>query len=232
MSAARRLWVFDRGFDGGRFIEHLETLVERWIIRQRGDRHIHLAGDSESHPTEVIGEALELKYVAQPFVSLDNKLRRVARFFGYCSVQLVPGGRFYTLLAVAHPKADAEQPRMLLLSSVRVRNPRQARKLVEAYYRRWSAEDQVRADKQLNGLEDVRVLGFTSLTNLLALTTVASGLLAHQHATRPRRTNALIREAPIVPPIPPFPLYRLHCMVQLILRRTTALRRMTRRNLA
>ena len=71
--------------------------------------------------------------------------------------------------------------------------------------------------KQLGGLEDVRVLSWESLQNLVALTVITAGLLALLQFEAPRRAARLARLAPIDGEVPAYALYRIWMSVALLL---------------
>lgn len=223
--AKNALWVFDRGFDARAFMAPMSKQITQWAVRQRGDRHATLEGAFTPDGRPVVGPLSELahaaktEYVAQPQVSNRGILERTAVCFGYLTVRLPWSAAPLTLIVSRFGTPDApSQGMILLLTSVRPRNPLQARRVVEAYFRRWGAEDQIRGAKQNLELEDVRVLSWERLQNLLTLTTVATGLLALAQLEHPRAVNAAMRQAPIVGPVPPFILYRLFAAFRAALR--------------
>jgi len=213
------LWVADRGFDGNTIFALFAALqVRRWLVRLRSNRHVRLAGHTRSQWLWTLARAIAKNHVARPYVSRDGRLVRIEERFGYCTVQLERDGDHHTLLAV--DRADGEGTPMILLTRDRPRNAAEAAHLVEAYYRRWAAEDQARADKQLMQIENVRVLTWQRLVNVCALTVVASGQLALRQAEAPTQAEGLAREAPVDHDVPPFALYRIWMTVALILRRS------------
>lgn len=112
------LWVVDRGFDRGRLIDWFDGRGLRWLIRQRGDRHIWLPLLEQKFPSVDIAQALRTAHTARPLFSRDNVLTRIEVSFGACTVQRTAHGERLTLIAVQQGKQ--EQP-MILLSNVRVR---------------------------------------------------------------------------------------------------------------
>jgi hypothetical protein len=208
------LWVLDRGLDSARFFSSFNRLGMKWVIRQRGDRNVILPHVPHTMPMAELAEVIDTPHVARPWVSRDNKLVREEVRFGSCTVDLTDGER-YTLVVVRF--SDSAKP-MMLLSNVRVRRTEDAARIVVAYFRRWAAEEQIRADKQLHHLEDVRVLRYTALIRLMVLTVIASGVLALEQARSLRRARWLARSAPIVGPVPPFRSYRVRMAVQFMLR--------------
>lgn len=207
------LWVFDRGYDSARIMDWLDARGLRWLIRQRGDRHLWLPPLHEKMATEVLGNTITTPWTARPWVSRNNKLVRIEVAFGACTVQRTPGGDFLTLVVV---RQRNHKP-MLLLSNVRVRRESDAKRLVEAYFRRWAVEDEIRAAKQLLDLENIRLLTWTSLVRMVDLSVLPNGLLALHAAEHPRSARWLARRAPIVDPAPPYPAYRLFAAIRALM---------------
>lgn len=205
------LWVFDRGYDSRLLMNWLNNRPLRWLIRQRGDRHLVLPPLQEKYPCAELGRALHTPWTAHPLVSRKNKLTRITVAFGACTVQLPASEEYLTLIAV--DLGHGAKP-MLLLSNVRVRRERDARRLVEAYFRRWAVEDEIRAAKQLLGLENIRLLTWTSLVRMVDISVLPTGLLALHAAERPRSAKWMARQAPIAKEPPPFPAYRLFAAVR------------------
>src|SRR4030067_3725537 len=64
---------------------------------------------------------------------------------------------------------------MMLLTTEPLRRSRKVLwRIVEAYIRRWAIEETIRFIKQSYEIEDVRVLGYRSLKNLMPLVLAAS----------------------------------------------------------
>ena len=210
----RALWIFDRGVDSNRLMDWPDARGMRWLIRQRGDRHISLPTLAENLSTAALGEALATPHTARPLVSRNNQLVRIELAFGVCTVQRTSRGDYLILVAVRLPRSKAP---MLLLSNVRVRRGAGARRLVEACLRRWAVEDEIPAVKQLLDLESVRLLTWTSLQRMVELSVLSTGLLALHAAKHPRSARWLAKQGPIVDPVPPCLAYRLLAAVRLYL---------------
>jgi hypothetical protein len=210
--------LLDRGFDGVRYFGVLDAFFASWAVRQRGDRHVYLPGKPEAERLSTIAGALRKDQTARPLVVRDDKPVRVEVKLGYCTVE-VPiegsrrkrdqrgGRRRMTLIAL--DRGPNRPPGMLLISRP-VRSAAEARRWVEAYYRRWGVEE-------LAGLEQVRVLSWESIQSVAALSLVTEGLLAIQQLTAPRRAKRLARLAPIDGDVPAFALYRIWLSVSLLL---------------
>ncbi len=83
-----------------------------------------------------------------------------------------------SMVVVRHGK---QQP-MVLVSTERIRGRLQGERLIQSYMGRWACEEGYRFSKQGFGLEKVQARKLTTLQNLVALATLAWGLLAcHQN---------------------------------------------------
>ena len=82
------------------------------------------------------------------------------------------------MIVVRHGK---QQP-LVLVCTQRVRGRRQGERLIQAYISRWAVEEGYRFSKQGFDLEKVQAIKLSTLQNLVALATLAWGLLAeHQN---------------------------------------------------
>lgn len=207
------LWVMDRGGDGDPRIALFDELLPRWTIRMVGNRNVWRP-NSKDGPRNMleVAQAMAKPHKAWCWVSRDNQLVRVRRRFGYLTIQLDPGGKWYTLVAVERDEdAEDDEPHrpLMLLTNITPFSSREGRQLVAAYGRRWGVEDDTRSGKQLIDLEDIRVLNWAAIVSLFLLSVVAQGLLALQEARNPRRAAQLADEAPIMDPVPPYRIYRI-----------------------
>jgi len=233
--SAEATWVMDRGGDGDPRIALFDELLPRWVIRMVGNRNIWRPGAKDDGPHNMldVARAIDKSHKAWCWVSRDNRLVRVRRRFGWLTVQLDPGGKCYTLIAVERDEdAEDDEPHrpLMLLTNITPMSSREGERLVAAYGRRWGVEDDTRSGKQLIDLENIRVLNWPAIVSLFLLSVVAQGLLALQEARNPRRAARLADEAPIVDPVPPYRIYRIWMRVHDLLAELAArLRRRRRR---
>jgi len=219
--------VLDRGFDGNTDFKVLDDTFEQWAVRQRGDRQIYLPGQDETIRMGTLAKAVAQDFVARPWVVRRDKLQRIDVRFGYLTVEVPtkacrreckkPPCRRTTLIVVDRQTQDPSDGPMMLLCSQPVRNAAQARLWIESYFRRWGVEDETRGAKQLSGLENLRVLNWESICNIVALSAVTMGLLALLQVDAPRRAARLARAAPIDGPVPAYALYRIWLSVTSLL---------------
>jgi hypothetical protein len=185
------VYVIDRGGDRRTVIHPLLDAKRRFLIRLVGDRHLIVGGRAMA--AEAIAAACPLPY-AEPIVcEREGKEVRLTLTFGFREVKL-PGRPEPLYLVVVC--GFGEKP-LMLLTNVPLRRTRKSLWwAVSAYLTRWRIEETIRFIKQSYRLEDIRVLSYRRLQNLVALVLAAAcfaavhlGLLAKlkilaQHALR------------------------------------------------
>jgi hypothetical protein len=165
----RGVWVMDRGGDR---IKLLKPLIDRdldFIIRQRGDRHLLYRGRPVL--ARELAASCPLPY-AETVKRVNPDGSETARIieFGYRKVKLPGTQRPLWLLVVV---GFGKEPMMSLTTLPLRKNRATLWWVVEAYLSRWRIEETIRFSKQSYAIEDVRVLGYQSLRNLMALVLVA-----------------------------------------------------------
>jgi hypothetical protein len=217
--------VLDRGFDGATFYRVLDDFFPHWAVRQKGNRQVYLPGQDQPQRTSTLALTVSQDYEARPLVVRRKELVRRKQPFGCCTIEVPrwsprpgrkkPPCRRMTLI-VADRHDPTKLPLMLLVNQPVV-TVAEARRWVEAYFRRWGAEDETRGHKQLGGLEELRVRSWQSLTSIVALSVVTAGLLALLQFEAPRRAARLARAAPIDGEVPAYALYRIWLSVAILL---------------
>ncbi|MCL5269739.1 MAG: transposase [bacterium] len=96
----------------------------------------------------------------------DGTEQAIRLEFGYRQVRLPGFTRPLWLLVV---KGFGEEPLMILTTVALRKNRAVLWWVIEAYLTRWRIEETLRFAKQSYALEDVRVLGYQSLKNMMAL---------------------------------------------------------------
>ncbi len=94
--------------------------------------------------------------------------------FGYRKVYL-PEREEALWLLVVH--GFGKEPMMLLTTEPLRKNRKVLWRIIESYIRRWTIEETIRFIKQSYEVEDVRVLGYRSLQNLMPLVLAAGYVL-------------------------------------------------------
>jgi hypothetical protein len=168
----RGVFVMDRGGDRRRLYRRLlgSQMPCRFIIRQRGDRHLLYKGK--------LRETLELAHMCKtPFRETvvkekDGREKVYQIDFGFLPVRLVDHKDRPLWLVVI--KGFGAKPLMLLTTEPMRRNRSVVWWPVQAYLTRWRVEDTIRFIKQSYKLEDIRVRRYQCLKNMAALVLAAS----------------------------------------------------------
>lgn len=160
----RGIWVMDRGGDRRKLIEPMLQKGYRFLIRLRGDRH--LIWDRRAVLASDLAKTCRCPY-AETIVKVDDGRERVYHVeFGFRKVRFPGRAEELGLIVV---KGFGAEP-MMLLTTEPVRKSRKVLwRLIKAYIRRWAIEETIRFIKQSYDIEDVRVLGYRSLKNLMML---------------------------------------------------------------
>ena len=191
------LWVIDRGGDRG-------TLWQSWIkeetriLVRAANKRFWFWRESE-WSAQQIAKQLPLKHSGKlkREASSKKKESKTVRF-GITTVRLREcPEKTLSMVVVRHGK---QQP-MVLVTTDKIRGRRQGERLIQAYLDRWSCEEGYRFSKQGFDLEKVQARKITTLQNLIALASLAWGVLAsHQNeaaklliaAKRQKRKKPLI----------------------------------------
>ena len=165
----RGVWVIDRGGDRGNLFYPLLERGLEFVVRLRGDRHLVHRG--RRHLASDLGARCRLRFrdvvIRQ---SRGGKERRVVLDYGACKVRLPNSEQPLWLVVI---RGFGDDPMLLLTTRPLTASRRSQWWVVEAYLTRWRIEDTLRFAKQSFQFEDVRVRGYQSLRNLMALALLA-----------------------------------------------------------
>jgi len=165
----RGVYVIDRGGDRGRLFSALLDKQLQFIIRLKSTRDVI----SRRRRRNVMDLARRCRMLyAQTIVKEERGEEKTCHLeYGVCPVML-PGREEQLYMVVI--KGFGSDP-MLLLTNVEVRRNRaQVEFVVSGYFSRWLVEETIRFLKQSYRLEDIRVLEYERLKNLVALTMAAA----------------------------------------------------------
>jgi hypothetical protein len=169
----RGIWVMDRGGDRHKLIRPFLDRAMQFVVRQRGDRHLAFRG--RNRPAPDIAQGCPTLYADRIVRESKEGERSYQIEYGFRKVKL-PGRNEQLYMVVV--KGFAKKP-LMLLTSVPLRKKRSALWfIVGSYLTRWRIEDTIRFLKQSCKLEDIRVLKYQSLKNLVALVLAASYFVA------------------------------------------------------
>jgi hypothetical protein len=161
----RGIWVIDRGGDRSKIYQGILDRHLRFVIRMVGQRDLDCRGERKS----ALSIAQETACLVKREVTLqrEGKTQKKLLTLGYQAVQL-PGRCEPLYLVVIN--GYGEKP-MLLLTNLDVPGIGVDR-LLEIYLTRWKCEESYRFIKQSYNVEDIRLLSYTGLRNMIALVQV------------------------------------------------------------
>lgn len=162
------IFVYDRGGDRKTLMHELLDQGSRMVVRQVGNRHVIFNG----RPREEleVAEGCAMKY-AETIVKETRKGEKTYHLeFGARKVKLPGRDEQMTLVVV---RGFGHKP-LMLLTNVEVKNSRKSVwRIVEAYISRWLVEEAIRFMKQSYNLEDIRLLDWQRLKNMMGILLVA-----------------------------------------------------------
>jgi len=202
----RGIWVMDRGGDRGYLYPYLLHERLSFIIRARSDRTV------VTDKTESVIEAASAcpilfhEYITKEIAGEEKLLRLEV---GARKVHL-PGRTEPLNLVVV--KGFGREPMMLLTNLRLSRSRKSIWHVVAAYMTRWRIEETIRFMKQSYQLEDVRLLTYERLQNLMVLLTAVLYFTAVYLGIKMKLrvlSKHLVRAARRVFGIPDFRLYAI-----------------------
>jgi len=160
----RGIWVLDRGGDRRKIIHHLLENKLRFIIRLKKDRHLIWRGRKQSVSEHAL--ACPFLYTERIVKQEGGKEKIYHLEFGYRPVRL-PGRKEQLYMVVI--SGFGQEP-MMLLTNIQVKRSRKALwGIIESYMTRWRIEETIRFIKQSYNLEDIRLLTYRRLQNMMGL---------------------------------------------------------------
>jgi hypothetical protein len=180
----RGIFVLDRGGDRRTLYKDMlrKGSAVRFIIRQRGDRHLLHGG--KLRETFELAEKCKTPYRETVIKQKDGREKTYFVEFGFCPVRLPEHPDTPLWLVVA--KGFGETPLMLLTTEPMSRNRKVVWWVIQAYLTRWRVEDTIRFIKQSYNLEDIRVLTYERLKNMAALVLAAAFFTAVRIGYKPK----------------------------------------------
>jgi hypothetical protein len=211
----RGIWVIDRGGDREELYQYLLHNKLRFLIRLRGDRMLKTTGGERSALD--VAQRCPMLYKEYIAKTEGGEEKPLCLEFGFCRVQLPDRPEMLTMVVI---RGFGQEP-LMVLTNLRVRLSRKSVwHVVTAYMTRWRIEETIRFIKQSYELEDVRLLTYRRLQNLMALVIAVVYFTAVYLGIRLRLrvlARYVIRAARRVFGIPDFRLYALadgikHCL--------------------
>jgi hypothetical protein len=169
----RGVWVMDRGGDRHKLFRPFLDRAMRFIVRQRGKLHLVFRG--RKRPTIDIALGCPMLYADRIVKETKDGEKGYSIQYVYRKVKL-PGRNEQLYLVVV--KGFRKRP-LMLLTNLPMRKRRSVLWFtVGSYLTRWRIEDAIRFVKQSYNLEDIRVLKYQRVKNLIALVLAASYFVA------------------------------------------------------
>jgi hypothetical protein len=218
--------VMDKGGDRIKLLKPwLKNPELDFIVSQRGDRHLiyrngyhlcrDLAGECKLRYSEVITR-----------INRDGKTKTYLLKFGFIPVRLPDCPKHQLYLVVID--GFGKEPLMLLTTLKMRRNRKIIWNIVESYVARWKVEETIRYIKQSYNLEDMRVLTYQRMRNLITLVTAAAFFTCVHIGLKDRLTILVVhifKAAKRIFGIPDFQYYSMADGIQHILTRTAPKKR-------
>lgn len=160
----RGIWVIDRGGDRDYLYESLLKNKRDFIIRQVGKRDLI----SQGKPLRSLwlAYACRLPYENSIIKIIEGKEVHFHIRYGFMPVCLPEFKKPLTMVVI---KGFGGQPMMLLTSLQITSKEKDLWFIISAYLKRWSIEETIRFIKQTYDLENIRVLRYVRLQNMMAL---------------------------------------------------------------
>jgi len=169
-TTGRGIWAIDRGGDRRKLLEPLLERGARFVIRSTGQRMVL---DRRHHRVTLhhLGARCRLRYQAQ-IIKIENGQEKIYQLRYGAEPFRLPGREEPLLLVVV--AGFGQEPLLLLTNVGRVRDSQSLWWIAQIYLTRWKIEETFRFIKQSYQLEDIRVMRYQRLKNLVLLMTSAA----------------------------------------------------------
>jgi hypothetical protein len=165
----RGVWVMDRGCDREAILGEMIRKKHLFLVRLRQDRELLYQGRRMS--VLEVARACPMLYLESIIKEEGSQAKTLRIEFGSRPV-LLPG--FEDRLSLVVVRGFGEDPLMLLTNVPLKRARRSLWWAVQSYLTRWTIEETIRFIKQSYQLEDIRLLTYIRLQNMMALVMAAA----------------------------------------------------------
>jgi Transposase DDE domain len=215
------IWAVDRGGDRKKLLEPLLDRQERFVIRSTGKRFVVDRKNMKRSVAE-LGARCRLRYQARIIKIQDGQEKIYALRYGVERIRLVGRDEPLDLVVVA---GFGEEPMLLLTNALEgARDSQSLWWIAQIYLTRWKIEETFRFIKQSYNLEDIRVMKYQRLKNLVVLVTAAA-YFAATFLGQKMKLRILCEKLLIISQrffgIPPFRFYALADGIKNILSQTS-----------
>jgi hypothetical protein len=167
----RGIWTIDRGGDRKKLLEPLLERGDRFVIRSTGKRTVIDRHKLQGSVAEVAGRC-RLRHRARTIKVQDGKEKVYDLHYGAEPIRLPGRDEQLYLVVIA---GFGEAPLMLLTDlPMGAKDSEKVWWIVQIYLTRWKIEETFRFIKQSYNLEDIRVMKYQRLKNLVILVTAAA----------------------------------------------------------
>jgi hypothetical protein len=160
---SKGIWAMDRGGDRSRLFQGLFKRELRFVIRLVGERDLVLKNGQKKNSLK-IAWGCHCPQQRELRIEKEGETQKKTISVGQMRVKLPFSEQPLFLVVV---KGWGEKP-MMLLTNVEVK-PQGVMRILEIYLTRWKCEESYRFIKQAYNLEDVRVLSYSALRNMMVL---------------------------------------------------------------
>jgi hypothetical protein len=217
----RGIWAIDRGGDRKKLLEPLLDRGERFVIRSTGTRTVIDRRKLQGSVAEVAGRC-RLRHQARIIKIQDGKEKVYDLRYGAEPIHLLGRAEPMWLVVI---DGFGEAPLMLLTDlPIGAKDSQSLWWVVQIYLTRWKIEETFRFIKQSYNLEDIRVMKYQRLKNLVILVT-AVAYFAATFLGQQMKLRILCEKLMIISQrffgIPPFRFYALADGIRRILSQGT-----------
>jgi hypothetical protein len=217
----RGIWAVDRGGDRKKLLEPLLDRHERFVIRSTGKRFVVDRKHIKRSVAE-LGAKCRLRHQARIVKIQDGQENTYDLRYGVEPIRLVGRGERLHLVVVA---GFGEEPILLLTNALAgARDSQSLWWIAQIYLMRWKIEETFRFIKQSYNLEDIRVMKYQRLKNLVVLVTAAA-YFAATFLGQKMKLRILCEKLLIISQrffgIPPFRFYALADGIKKLLSQTS-----------
>jgi len=217
----RGIWTVDRGGDRKKLLEPLLDRHERFVIRSTGKRFVVDRKNLKRSVAE-LGAKCRLRHQARVVKIQDGQEKTYDLRYGAEPVRLAGRDEPFYLVVVA---GFGEEPILLLTNALAgARDSQSLWWIAQIYLTRWKIEETFRFIKQSYNLEDIRVMKYQRLKNLVVLVTAAA-YFAATFLGQKMKLRILCEKLLIISQrffgIPPFRFYALADGIRNVLAQTS-----------
>jgi hypothetical protein len=178
----RGIYVLDRGGDREAVFDYFLGNSHRFIVRLVGNRH--LAHGKSRRLASELARTCPVAYREAVERETGKGARRYTLELGERLVRL-PGREQVLRMVVI--RGYAQEPMILLTNVEGTKSQKGLRFILDGYLARWRVEDTIRYVKQCYDLEDIRLLDYTRLQNMVTLVLAAAYFASTWIGRSPRR---------------------------------------------